>query len=116
MTQVLEITTLRPAPGLTPEDFVTANADIDEYLRRQPGFLWRRITVRDDGAVVDIVAYASMAEARAGASGISGEMGGSPVHAAIDQSSVDWQLTTVLHDVEAPARTEGSTPAGIADF
>ena len=42
MAQVLEITTLRPAPGLTPEDFITANADIDDYLRRRPGFLWRR--------------------------------------------------------------------------
>ena len=99
MAQVLEITTLRPAPGLAPEDFVTANADIDEYLRRQPGFRWRRIAVREDGTVVDIVAYDSMAHARAGAAGISGEMGDSPVHATIDHSTVDWQLTTVLHDV-----------------
>ncbi|MGW2094426.1 hypothetical protein [Promicromonospora sukumoe] len=109
MAQVLEITTLRPAPGLTPEDFVTANADIDDYLRRQPGFLGRRITVRDDGTVVDVVAYDSMAHARAGAGGITGEMGGSPVHDTIDQTSVDWQLTTVLHEVE-PAAPSG-TPA-----
>ncbi|MFE7509333.1 hypothetical protein [Promicromonospora sp. NPDC057488] len=102
MAQVLEITTLRPAPGLTPEDFVTANADIDDYLRRQPGFLWRRIAVRDDGTVVDVVACDSMTHARAGAGGITGEMGDSPVHDAIDQSTVDWQLTTVLHGVEAP--------------
>lgn len=100
MAQVLEITTLRPAPGLTPEDFVTANADIDEYLRRQPGFQWRRITVRDDGTVVDIVAYDSRAHAERGASGIMGEMGDSPVHSTIDHSTVDWQLTTVLRHVQ----------------
>jgi hypothetical protein len=29
-----------------------------------------------------------------------GEMGDSPVHATIDQGSVDWQLTTVLRHVE----------------
>ena len=60
MPEILEITTLRPAPGLTPEDFVAANADIDAYLQRQPGFLWRRISVRGDGMVVDIVAYDSL--------------------------------------------------------
>ncbi|GAA2222229.1 hypothetical protein GCM10010413_13450 [Promicromonospora sukumoe] len=109
MAQVLEITTLRPAPGRTPEDFVTANADIDDYLRRQPGFLGRRIAVRDDGTVVDVVAYDSMAHARAGAGGITGEMGDSPVHDTIDQTSVDWQLTTVLHEVEPPAPS--GTPA-----
>ena len=100
MPEILEITTLRPAPGLTPADFVAANADIDTYLRRQEGFLWRRIAVRDDGMVVDIVAYDSLEHAQRGADGITGEMGGSPVHAAIDHSTVDWQLTTVVHAVD----------------
>lgn len=30
MTETLEVTTLRPAAGLTITDFVTAKADIDE--------------------------------------------------------------------------------------
>jgi hypothetical protein len=100
MTEVLEITTLRPAPGLTAADFVAANADINEYLKRQPGFLWRRIVERDDGMVVDIVAYDSLANAERGAAGITGEMAGSPVHATIDHGTVDWQLTSVLDRVE----------------
>lgn len=95
-----QVTTLRPAPGLTPEDFVAANADINEYLRGRPGFQWRRIVVRDDGTVLDIVAYDSIEHARSGAAGITGEMGGSPVHEAIDHATVDWQLTTVLQHVE----------------
>ena len=99
MTEVLEITTLRPAPGLTAADFVAANADINEYLKRQPGFLWRRIVERDDGMVVDIVAYDSLANAERGAAGITGEMAGSPVHATIDHGTVDWQLTSVLDRV-----------------
>ena len=100
MAEILEVTTLRPAPGLTPEDFVAANADINEYLKRQPGFEWRRIVVREDGTILDIVAYDSIAHAQAGASGITDEMGNSPVHAAIDHSTVDWQMTTVLQHVE----------------
>ena len=50
--------------------------------------------------VVDIVAYDSLEHAQRGADGITGEMGGSPVHAAIDHSTVDWQLTTVVHAVD----------------
>ncbi|WP_329455176.1 hypothetical protein [Streptomyces sp. NBC_01497] len=96
MAETLEITTLRPAPGRTAQDFVEANTDINAYLKRQPGFLWRRIVETDDGRVVDIVAYDSPQHARAGAAGITGEMADSPVHATIDHDSVDWQLTTAL--------------------
>ncbi|MFF2189393.1 hypothetical protein [Streptomyces sp. NPDC058155] len=99
MAETLEITTLRPAPGRTAADFVEANADIDAYLKRQPGFLWRRIVETDDGRVIDIVAYDSLPHARAGAAGITGEMADSPVHATIDHDSVDRQLTTALHDI-----------------
>ncbi|MET7685596.1 hypothetical protein [Streptomyces sp. NPDC005423] len=102
MPDVLEVTTLRPAPGLTVQDFITANADINDYLHRQPGFQWRRIAQTQDGTIIDIVAYDSMAHARAGAAGITGVMGGSPVHATIDHSSVDWQLTTVLQHTGQP--------------
>ncbi|MFD4224529.1 hypothetical protein [Streptomyces griseus] len=99
MAETLEITTLRPAPGLTADHFVQANADIDAYLKRQPGFLRRRIVETDDGRIIDIVAYDSLPHARAGAAGITGEMADSPVHATIDHDSVDWQLTTALHHV-----------------
>lgn len=101
MTETLEVTTLRPAPGLSAADFITANADIDEYLKRQPGFEWRRIMEAGDGTIIDIVAYDSMEHAKSGAAGISSEMAGSPVHATIDHSTVDWKLTTVLHRVLA---------------
>lgn len=117
LSEILEITTLRPAPGLTPGDFVAANADINDYLTRQPGFQWRRIVVQDDGTIVDIVAYDNIAHARAGAAGITGEMADSPVHDAIDHRTVDWQLTTVLQHlvgartVNAPDQTMSVTAA-----
>jgi hypothetical protein len=100
VTETLEITRLRPATGFTPADFVAANEDINAYLHRQPGFRWRRIAVQADGTVVDIVAYDNAEHARAAAAGISLEMAGSPVHATIDHSTVDWQLTEVLQHVE----------------
>jgi len=100
MTEVLEITTLRLAHGLSGADFLRANTDINAYLRRQPGFRWRRIVQRDDDTIVDIVAYDDITLARAGAAGITGEMADSPVHATIDHSAVDWQTATVLQHVE----------------
>ena len=100
MTEVLEITTLRLAHGLSAADFIDANTDINNYLRRQPGFRWRRIVQRGDDTIVDIVAYDDIVRARAGAAGITGEMGDSPVHGTIDHSTVDWQLTTVVQHVE----------------
>lgn len=100
MPEVLEVTTLRPADGLTSADFLAANSDINAYLRRQPGFLWRRIVETDDGRIIDIVAYDNDANAHAGAAGITGEMAYSPVHGTIDHGSVDWQIATVLQHVE----------------
>jgi hypothetical protein len=100
VTEILEVTVLRPAAGLTADDFVAANDDIDDYLRRQPGFRWRRIAVAEDGTVIDIVAYDSMARARAGAAGITGEMADSPVHDTIDHGTVQWRLTKVTHHVD----------------
>ncbi len=102
MAEALEITTFRLAAGLTTADFVAANEDINAYLRRQPGFRWRRILRTGDGRIIDVVAYDSPARARAGAAGITGEMSASPVHATIDPASVDWQITEVLQHVEGP--------------
>jgi hypothetical protein len=100
MPETLEVTILRPRAGLTPTDFVAANDDINTYLQRQPGFLWRRILEAGDGRILDVVAYDSRTHAYAGAAGITGEMADSPVHDAIDHGTVDWQVTTVLQLVE----------------
>lgn len=100
MTEVLEITTFSLAPNVTAADFLAANTDINAYLRRQPGFLWRRIVQRDDQTIVDVVAYASRDDADSGSRGIVGEMADSPVHATIDHGTVDWQLTSTLQEVD----------------
>jgi hypothetical protein len=100
VNEVLEITTFSLAPNVTAADFLAANTDINAYLKRQPGFLWRRVAQRDDETIVDIVAYASRADAESGSSGIVGEMADSPVHATIDHATVDWQLASTLQQVD----------------
>jgi heme-degrading monooxygenase HmoA len=95
MAETLEVTIFQLA-GRTSEEFLAANEDINQYLKRQPGFRWRRITQHEDGTIIDIVAWDSMAQARSGANGISTEMASSPVHATIDLPTVQWRLSTVL--------------------
>ncbi|MEU6206673.1 hypothetical protein ABZ814_24170 [Micromonospora musae] len=96
MSEALEITTFRLVPGLSVADFVAANEDIDAYLRRRPGFRWRRISEAEDGTIIDIVAWDSAADGRRSAAGIMTEMADSPVHDTIDQSTVDFRIVPVL--------------------
>ena len=99
MSEALEITTFRLASGLTGADFVKANKDINGYLRRQPGFRWRRIIDDGDGTITDIVAWDSATDAARSAEGIMTEMAHSPVHATIDHSTVQFRIVPVLQHV-----------------
>lgn len=96
-SEALEMTTFELVAGRTTADFVAANADIDAYLRRQPGFRWRRITEGQDGTITDLVAWDSAADAERSAEGITTEMANSPVHATIDQSTVTFRIVHVVH-------------------
>ena len=98
MTEAIEVTTFR-LNGQSCQEFVAANAGIDAWLKRQPGFRSRRIAERNDGTIVDVLIWATEADGRKAASGIMTEMGHSPVHAMIDQRSVDWTVAPIRHSV-----------------
>jgi len=93
--QAIEVTTFKLKQGLTIEDFLTANIDVDAWLRKQSGFVSRRIAQRDDGVVVDVLVWTSVAEGEDGAARLMTELADSPVHAAIDQATVDWTVSPV---------------------
>jgi hypothetical protein len=97
MPEAIEITTFKLVKGHSAEDFVAANAGIDEWLKRQPGFQSRRIAVRDDATVVDMLLWASVAEAEDAMSRLMDELHDSPVHAMIDQRTVSWNVSPVRH-------------------
>jgi hypothetical protein len=99
MTEAIEITTFRLAKGLKMQDFIVANHDIDAWLLNQPGFISRRICEREDGTIVDMLVWKSVSAGRKAASGVVTEMAHSPVHAAIDQSTVSWSVSSVGHSV-----------------
>ena len=98
MTEAIEVTTFR-LKGCSCAEFVAANRDIDAWLKRQPGFRSRRIAERDNGAIIDVLIWASAADGRRAASGIMTEMGHSPVHPMIDQATVEWSVSPVRHRI-----------------
>lgn len=97
--QALEVTTFKLRAGLTVADFILANADVDAWLLKQTGFVSRRIAERDDGVIVDTLIWASVRDGEDGAARLMTELADSPVHAAIDQRTVDWTVSPIHHAI-----------------
>jgi hypothetical protein len=94
-TEAIEVTTFKLVSRKNAADFVAANEDIDGWLQRQPGFQSRRIAELDDGSIVDVLIWDSVAQGTDAADRIMSEMGHSPVHALIDQRTVVWRIAAV---------------------
>jgi hypothetical protein len=99
MTEAIEITTFKLTKGHTCEDFVTGNADVDKWLKRQPGFRSRRIAQREDGTIVDMLIWASADDGVSAMHRLMDELRDSPVHAMINQKTVAWTVSSVFHAV-----------------
>ncbi|MDP9123430.1 MAG: hypothetical protein M3N82_02340 [Pseudomonadota bacterium] len=90
----VEVTIFR-LNGCTRAEFFEANWEVDDWLRRQPGFRSRRIAERDDGEIVDVLVWDSVEAGEDGASRLMRELAHSVVHSMIDQSSVSWSVLPV---------------------
>ncbi|MFY3384083.1 hypothetical protein [Paracidovorax sp. MALMAid1276] len=97
MSEAMEITTFQLVKGKTIKDFIAANVDVDAWLQKQPGFILRRICEGRDGWVIDMLLWKSARDGQRAAAGIMTKLSGSPVHAAIDQATVDWTIQTCRH-------------------
>ncbi|WP_066681162.1 hypothetical protein [Caulobacter sp. CCH9-E1] len=106
-SQAIEITRFDLVEGLTIGDFIRANADVDPWLLRQPGFVSRQIAQDADGQIIDMLVWASAAQGRAAAGRLMSELANSPVHDAIDQNTVSWTVAPVFHRLEADAAQTG---------
>lgn len=92
----MELTTFALKGG-SIADFIAANADVDAWLARQRGFRLRRIAEQDDGSIVDMLLWDSVADAERAAERLLVELSGSPVHAMIDHRTVRWSVAPVRH-------------------
>lgn len=85
--QTLELVTFRTTE-IEPERFVAANAEVNDWLRRQPGFVARHLAARDDGSWVDVVLWTDREVATQAATKLMEEIGKCEAMAAIDPQSI----------------------------
>lgn len=108
--EAMEMTTFKLARG-SLGDFIAANVEVDAWLARQPGFRLRRIAQQEDGTVVDMLLWDSVAHGEAAAERLLVELRGSPVHALIDHRTVKWRVLPVHHSYgESSDRRSGAAP------
>jgi len=97
MTRAIEITSFMLRNGHGAADFVAANADIDPWRRRQPGFVSRMMVEEPDGRIIDMLIWESKAQAHDSTHRLMSELADSPVHDLIDQASVSWSISPIVH-------------------
>ena len=85
---VLELVTFRLAADLSPDAFVALAQATEPVLRRQPGYVSRKLVHAPDGLWTDIVEWDSLATATEAAKTVLSDPAFAPFVAAIDMASV----------------------------
>jgi hypothetical protein len=98
MTLAIEITTFH-LNGCSCAEFVAANAELDAWLARQPGFRSRTMAEQKDGTIIDMLFWDSVAQGTTSMHRLMDEMRDSPVHGLIDQGTVNWTIAPVRHAI-----------------
>jgi heme-degrading monooxygenase HmoA len=99
MAQTLELVTFRLARG-GGQQFLDANAAINDWLKRQPGFVARHLAERDDGSYVDIVFWRTHEAALAASTKMMDEMAQSEAMTMIDPMGLEMSHATIRLSVE----------------
>ena len=95
----IELVSYRLQQGDT-QGFVDANAAINDWLKRQPGFVSRHLAERDDGTYLDIVFWQSHADALAASTKMMEEMAQSEAMTMIDPMGLDMSHGTIRLSVD----------------
>ncbi len=99
MQPTLELVTFRIVHG-TGQQFIDANASINDWLKRQPGFVSRHLAERDDGSFVDIVFWQTHDAALAASAKMMEEMAQSEAMTMIDPMGLDMSHGTIRLSVD----------------
>lgn len=94
----IEITSFK-LRGCSAAQFIEVNAELDVWLRRQPGFRSRTIAQRADGVILDVLVWDCVEQGEASAARLMDEQRDSVVHSLIDMRTVSWTVSPVLHAI-----------------
>lgn len=93
--RVIEYVTFSLVPGATEAAFLAAAKATEALVRRQPGFVSRRLSRGTDGRWTDAVTWASLAEAEAAPPAVMAEPDFHPFMALIDGPSAQMRHETL---------------------
>lgn len=93
--KVIELVSFALKPNADESAFLSNNAAVEAFCRRQGGFVSRRLSRDDNGGWVDCVEWATMEAAQAAAKAIGKAEGVGPWLAAIDMDSLSMRHLTV---------------------
>jgi hypothetical protein len=96
--EAIEITTFK-LTGYTLKEFIEANAGIDEWMKKQPGFRSRHIFEQQNGMVSDILFWDNSKNGTDAMQQLMREFSDHIIHQMIDQQTVSWNITTVQHEI-----------------
>lgn len=99
MHPTVELVTFRLGRGSAGQ-FVDANAAINGWLRRQPGFVSRHLAERDDGSFLDIVFWQSHEAALAASAKMMEEMAQDEAMTMIDPMGLEMNHATIRLTVD----------------
>ncbi|WP_316845891.1 hypothetical protein [Pedobacter psychrodurus] len=98
-SEAVEITTFK-LKGYTCDQFIAANQEIDDFLKRQTGFISRRIFQKTDRTIVDMLIWDTVKNGTESMHRLMDELSDSIVHDMIDQSTVEWNINQVEHQLK----------------
>lgn len=79
--------------------FITANKEVDDFLKRQKGFRSRTIFELNKGVVHDLLVWHTAEDGFAAMHLLMDELSESPVHGMINQGTVSWKIAPAQHFV-----------------
>jgi hypothetical protein len=97
-SEAVEITTFK-LKGYSCDQFIAANQEIDDFLKRQPGFISRRIFQKTDRTIIDMLIWDTVKNGTESMHRLMDELRDSIVHDMIDQSTVQWNINQVEHHI-----------------
>lgn len=97
-SEAVEITTFK-LKGYSCDQFIAANQEIDDFLKRQPGFISRRIFQKTDRTIIDMLIWDTVKNGTESMHRLMDELRDSIVHDMIDQSTIQWNINQVEHHI-----------------
>jgi hypothetical protein len=97
--KAIELTTFK-LNNFTVQQFIVANQEIDDFLKKQKGFVSRSIFELKKGIIYDLLVWENVDDGTIAMHKLMSELSDSVVHDMIDQSTVSWNISSIEHFVD----------------